>query len=100
MKLRSLTIKNFRSIVVVQHGNDTLDSYKSKQMLKTIRSSGAFQFHDSTELDNPFESSSMMDLIGEIAKMDRDRLLKDRDRLSKTIAGVAEKHQKGISDRL
>ena len=85
----------------VSYNSNTLDSYKSRTMFKTIKSSGAFQFYNSTEPDNPFESQShLIELFGELSKDDRDQLTRDRDKLSKTVSHFAKKHQKDLSDLL
>ncbi|TCT24272.1 ATP-dependent nuclease [Thiobaca trueperi] len=86
---------------VVQYGDMQLDSFKSRTVIKSIRSSGAFQFYNSTEPDDPFFSHPQLtDLLGELSKADRDQLVKDRDRLSRTVSGFAKKHQKDISELL
>jgi putative ATP-dependent endonuclease of OLD family len=86
---------------VVQHKETKLDSFKSRTIFKTIRSSGAFQFYNSTEPDDPFVSHTQLsDLFGELSKTDREQLTKDRDKLSRTVAGFAKKHQKDISELL
>ncbi len=86
---------------IVRLGDETLDSYKSKTIFTTIKTSGAFQFHNSTEPNHPFDSRNHLgDLIGELSKADREQITKERDRLSKTVSGVAKKHQKDVSDLL
>ncbi len=87
--------------LVISYGSQPLESYKSRTMLKTIKSAGAFQFHNSTAMDDPFTArSAFADLIGEIATEDRAKLIRDRDKLSKTIASVAKRHQREISELL
>jgi len=87
--------------LVVTHGDNILDSFKSRTLLKTIRNSGAFQFYNSTEPDDPFgPRNQLTDLFGELSKIDREQLVRDRDKLSKTISSFAKKHQKDISDLL
>lgn len=86
---------------VVKIGDNILDSYKSKQIFTTIKSSGAFQFYNSTEPHNPFESRNYLtDLVGELSKADREQIIKHRDKLSKTVSGLAKKHQKDVSELL
>lgn len=86
---------------VVSYGDTQLDSYKSRTLFKTIRSSGAFQFYNSTEPDDPFgPRNQLTDLFGELSKADREQLGRERDKLSKTISNFAKKHQKDISDLL
>jgi putative ATP-dependent endonuclease of OLD family len=86
---------------VVQCEDTKLDSFKSRTIIKQIRSSGAFQFYNSTEPDDPFLSHPQLtDLLGELSRIDREQLVRDRDRLSKTVSGFAKKHQKDISDLL
>lgn len=87
--------------LVVTHGETLLDSFKSRTLFKTVRNSGAFQFYNSTEPEDPFGSRNQLtDLFGELSKSDREQLVKDRDKLSKTISSFAKKHQKDISDLL
>lgn len=87
--------------LVVTHGENQLDSFKSRTLFKTIRNSGAFQFYNSTEPEDPFGTRNQLtDLFGELSKADREQLVKDRDKLSKTISSFAKKHQKDISDLL
>lgn len=82
------------------HG-EILDSYKSRTIFNTIKASGAFQFYNSTEPNNPFDSRShLTDLVGKLPKADRDEIVKNRDKLSKTVATLAQKHQKDLSDLL
>lgn len=86
---------------VVRIGDEVLDSYKSKTIFTTIKTSGAFQFYNSTEPHNPFDSRNYLtDLVGELSKTDREQITKDRDKLSKTVSGLAKKHQKDVSDLL
>lgn len=85
----------------VRYAQEVLDSYKSRTMLKTISSAGAFQFHNSTEMETPFSRrTSFVDLIGEIAKTDKDEIAKHRDKLSMAVANVAKKHQREFSELL
>lgn len=87
--------------LVVTYGESQLDSFKSRTLFKTIRNSGAFQFYNSTEPEDPFGTRNQLtDLFGELSKADREQLVKDRDKLSKTISSFAKKHQKDISDLL
>jgi putative ATP-dependent endonuclease of the OLD family len=86
---------------VVKIGEDILDSYKSKTIFTTIKTSGAFQFYNSTEPHNPFVSRNhLTDLVGELSKSDRKQIVRDRDKFSKTVLGLAKKHQKDVSDLL
>lgn len=86
---------------LVSHEKNKLDSFKSRTIFKTIKNSGAFQFYNSTEPEDPFGMRNQLtDLFGELSKADREQLVKDRDKLSKTISGFAKKHQKDISDLL
>lgn len=85
----------------ITYNAEKLDSYKSRTVLKTIRSSGAFQFYNSTEPDDPFVSRTQFtNLFGELSKSDREVLERDRDKLSKTVSSFAKKHQKDISSLL
>lgn len=78
-----------------------LDSYKSKTLFSTIKASSAFQFYNSTQPNNPFDTRShLTDLFGELSKSDRALLSKDRDRFSKSVSDLAKKHQKDVSDLL
>lgn len=87
--------------LVVTHAENQLDSFKSRTLFKTIRNSGSFQFYNSTEPEDPFGARNQLtDLFGELSKVDREQLVKDRDKLSKTISSFAKKHQKDISDLL
>lgn len=87
--------------LVVAFGESQLDSFKSRTLFKIIRNSGAFQFYNSTEPEDPFGMRNQLtDLFGELSKADREQLGKDRDKLSKTISSFAKKHQKDISDLL
>lgn len=87
--------------LVVAHGENQLDSFRSRTIFDTIRNSGAFQFYNSTEPDDPWgRRNQLTDLFGELSRADREQLVRDRDRLSKTISGFAKKHQKDISDLL
>lgn len=82
-------------------GGETLDSYKSRTIFTTIKTSGAFQFYNSTEPNNPFDSRNhLTDLVGKLSKADRDEIVKNRDKLSKTVATLAQKHQKDLSELL
>lgn len=86
---------------VVSYRGIQLDSFKSRTLFKTIRNSGAFQFYNSTEPDDPFgPRNQLTDLFGELSKADREQLGRERDKLSKTISSFAKKHQKDISDLL
>ncbi|MCC6067685.1 ATP-binding protein [Ferrovum sp. PN-J185] len=82
--------------------NDVLlDSYKSKAIFRTIKTSGAFQFYNSTEPINPLDARShLAGLVGELSKSDRDEVFKDRDKLTKTVSKLAKKHQKDVSELL
>lgn len=87
--------------LVVTHADSQLESFKSRTLFKTIRNSGAFQFYNSTEPEEQFGTRNQLtDLFGELSKADREQLVKDRDKLSKTISSFARKHQKDISDLL
>lgn len=73
--------------LVATHCENLLDSFKSRTLFKTIRNSGAFQFYNSTEPEDPFgPRNQLTDLFGELSKADREQLVKDRDKLSKTIS--------------
>lgn len=87
--------------LVVTYSETQLDSFKSRTLFKTVRNSGAFQFYNSTEPEDPFGMRNQLtDLFGELSKADREQLVKDRDKLSRTISSFAKKHQKDISDLL
>jgi len=86
---------------VVSYSDTQLDSFKSRTLFKTIRNSGAFQFYNSTEPDDPFGlRNQLTDLFGELSKADQEQLGRERDKLSRTISSFAKKHQKDISDLL
>jgi putative ATP-dependent endonuclease of the OLD family len=86
---------------IVRIEEDILDSYKSKTIFTTIKTSGAFQFYNSTEQHNPFDSRNYLtDLVGELSKTEREQITKYRDKLSKTVSGLARKHQKDVSSLL
>jgi putative ATP-dependent endonuclease of OLD family len=87
--------------IVLRTPDKTLDSYKSRTMHKTIRSAGAFQFHDSTEPSNPFNMrTGFSELLGEIGKDDRTKIEDHRDKFTKAIGSVAKRHQREITELL
>ena len=78
-----------------------LDSYKSKKIFESIKTSGAFLFYNSTEPVNPFEESShLAGLVGKLSKQEQQKVKEDRDKLSKTVSSLAKKHQTDVTELL